>query len=101
MALYTEPYDTADYLRDTEDIVLYLEEAAESNDPRILAKSLATVARARGGVSELAREAHISQADLELALAVPNGPDLAILLKVLAALGLRLAFAADEPRAAA
>jgi len=48
MALETKPFDVADYLSDEETISAYLTDALESDDPRIIAKALGAVARARG-----------------------------------------------------
>lgn len=43
----TKPYDAAEFLTDEETIVAYLTEAFETSDPRIIAKALEAVARAR------------------------------------------------------
>lgn len=40
-------WDAAEHLRDEEDIVAYLEAAAEENDPALMATALRDVARAR------------------------------------------------------
>jgi probable addiction module antidote protein len=90
MALYTEPYDTADYLKDDEDVIAYLIEAVESDDPRIIAKSIGTVARARGGMTQLARDTGISREALYRALSDNGNPEFATILKVLRALGVRI-----------
>ena len=43
----TQPYDVADYLTDDETILSYLEEALDTGEPRLIAKAIAAVARAR------------------------------------------------------
>ena len=52
------PYDRADYLTGTEDVVAYLEAAIEEagDDPAFIAQALGTIARS-GNLSELARRA--------------------------------------------
>ncbi len=90
MAVKTAPYDTADYLTDGETISAYLTDALESDDPRIIAKALGTVARARGGIAQLARETGISREALYRALSDSGNPELGTILKVMRALGVRL-----------
>ena len=90
MALRTEPYDSADYLDDDETVAAYLTEALDSHDPRILAKALGAVARARGGMSQLARDTGISREALYRALSDTGNPELGTVLRVLQALGVRL-----------
>lgn len=54
------PYDASYYLDDGEDIALFLgfaaEDAANENDPAILARAIKTIAKARG-MTELAKQA--------------------------------------------
>jgi probable addiction module antidote protein len=90
MGLKTAPYDTADYLTDDETIICYLTDALETYDARIIAKALGTVARARGGISQLARETGISREALHRALSDAGNPELGTVLKVMHALGVRL-----------
>lgn len=90
MAIETVPWDAADYLTDDETIAEYLTAALESNDPRIIAKALGAVARARGGMTELARNTGISREALYRALSVDGNPELGTALKVMHALGIKL-----------
>ena len=61
------PYDASYYLDDEEDIALFLgfaaEDAANENDPAILARAIKTIAKARG-MTELAKVAGIPRDDL-------------------------------------
>jgi probable addiction module antidote protein len=91
MGLKTAPYDTADYLNDDETVVYYLTDALETYDARVIAKALGTVARARGGISQLARETGISREALHRALSDTGNPELGTVLKVMRALGVGLA----------
>ena len=76
MGIRTKAYDAAEFLTDDETISAYLTEALESDDPRYIAKALGAVARARGGIAQLARET--------------GNPELGTVLKVVHALGVRL-----------
>jgi probable addiction module antidote protein len=86
----TLAYDPADYLIDDETISGYLTAALESNDPRIIAKALGAVARARGGIAQLARDTGISPEELSCALSEGGNPELGTVLRVTHALGVRL-----------
>ena len=90
MALHTEPFDVADYLTDEESISAYLTEVLESDDPRYIAKALGAVARARGGMAQLAKDTGISREALYRALSDTGNPEFGTVLKVMHALGVRL-----------
>ena len=90
MTLHTEPFDVADYLTDEETISAYLTEVLESDDPRYIAKALGAVARARGGMTQLAKDTGISREALYRALGENGNPEFGTILKVLRALGVKL-----------
>ena len=90
MALKTKPYDAAEFLTDEETVAAYLTEALASEDPRVIAKALGAVARARGGMARLARETGIAREALYRALSDTGNPELGTALKVIHALGVRL-----------
>jgi probable addiction module antidote protein len=90
MALKTIPFDAAEFLTDDETISEYLTDALESDDPKIIAKALGTVARARGGMAQLARETGIAREALYRALSENGNPELGTALRVMHALGVRL-----------
>lgn len=90
MAIKTMPYDAAEFLTDPEVIAAYLTEALKSDDPRAIAKALGAVARARGGMAQLARETGIARESLYRALSEAGNPELGTALKVMHALGVRL-----------
>jgi probable addiction module antidote protein len=71
-------------------ISAYLTEALESDDPRYIAKALGAVARARGGMAQLARDTGIAREALYRALSDAGNPELGTTLKVMHALGVRL-----------
>jgi probable addiction module antidote protein len=86
----TRPYDSAEYLDSPEALADYLTEALETNDAAFIAQAIGTAARARG-MTEIAREAGVSRENLYRS---PNGqtkPEFETIVRVLAALGVRLA----------
>ncbi|MCR4268271.1 addiction module antidote protein [Nitratireductor sp. ZSWI3] len=86
-------YDTADYLKNEEDIIAYLEAVMEEggDDPAYIARALGVVARARN-MSQLARDVGMSREGLYKALSEDGNPSFATIMKVAHALGLRLGF---------
>jgi probable addiction module antidote protein len=84
-------WDAADYLRSEADMAAYLraciEEAPE--DAALMTAAIGDIARARG-MSQLARETGLTREGLYQALSPAGNPNLATVLKVLKALGLKL-----------
>lgn len=85
----TKPFDPAEYLDDSESIAAYMSDALESDDSAFVADALGVVARARG-MSEVARDAGVSRESLYRSLSTDGNPELATVLRVMRALGLRL-----------
>ncbi len=92
MATRTSPFDSAEYLDTPEAIEAYLEDALESGDSAIVAHALGVVARAKG-MSRIAQDAGLSRESLYKALSADGNPELATVLKVIKALGLKLTIA--------
>lgn len=88
----TIPWDTADHLQTIEAIAAYLEAAFEDGDPDVIAHALGTVARARG-MTEIARRTGLGRQSLYKALSADGHPELATVLKVVRAIGLKLTVA--------
>ncbi len=86
-------YDTADYLKNEEDIAAYLEAVMEDGDPALIAAALGDVARARN-MTALAQEVGMSRVGLNKALSGQGNPTLSTILKVSKALGLKLSIQA-------
>jgi probable addiction module antidote protein len=85
----TRPWDPAEHLAFDEDMAAYLEAALEDGDPRIVAAALGDIARAKG-MTQVARDTGLGRESLYKALSPDGNPELATLLKVVAALGLQL-----------
>lgn len=92
-------WDAADHLKTEQDVVLYLEACLEENDPVLLAAALGDIARARG-MAQLARDTGLTREGLYKALSAEGNPSLATIMKVMAALGVRLRAGAVPPQVA-
>jgi probable addiction module antidote protein len=84
-------YDTADYLKTDEDMVLYLDACIDEDigDGSLIRTALGNIARARG-MSQLARDTGISREGLYRALSAEGNPEFGTVMKVIRALGLKL-----------
>jgi len=91
----TKSWDAVDHLKSDEDMAAYLEAALEDGDPALVAAALGDIARAKG-MTEIAREAGLGRESLYKALSPGGNPELATILKVVRALGLRLHATAER-----
>jgi probable addiction module antidote protein len=91
--LKTIPWDSAAYLKTNDDIADYLEAVFEDGDPALVAHALGVVARAKG-MARIARAAGLGRESLYKTLSSGGNPELATVLKVMRALGLKLKVAA-------
>lgn len=84
-------WDSAEYLKTDEDIVLYLEACFDEagDDAAFIAKALGTIARAKG-MAQLARDTGLGRESLYKALSGDGNPSFATILKVVHALGIKL-----------
>ncbi len=89
MTTKTTEFDAAAYLETEDDIVAYMTEALASGDAAIVAHALGVIARARG-MSGIARETGLSRESLYRALSADGNPELATVLRIMEAIGLRL-----------
>ena len=93
MSLKTAPWDAAEILQSSEDIVSYLEAAFEDGDMVVIRRALSAVARAHG-MTTLAASTGIGRETLYNALGENGNPTLDTLLKIIKALGVKLSVAA-------
>jgi len=89
MALETFSFDPAEYLGDPAAQAELIADALSTGDAAYVAHALGIVARARG-MSQLARDTGMSRESLYKALSAQGNPELATVLRVAAALGLKL-----------
>ena len=85
----TRPWDAAEHLHTQKDMVAYLDAAFEEGDASLIAAALGDIARAKG-MTEIARRAGLGRESLYKALSSDGNPELATIMKVMEALGLRL-----------
>ncbi len=91
MPLTTRPFDVAEYLTDDEMISEYLTDAFEDDDdPRGVGRALGDVVRAKSSVQQLAATTGLAEEELRRAFAGDCVLDLAKILKLLHALGIKL-----------
>src|SRR5215472_10363161 len=85
----TKKWDPAVHLKKEADVVAYLEAALEDGDPAVIAASLGDIARAKG-MTKVARKAGLGRESPYKALSRDGNPELATVLRVLSAVGVRL-----------
>ena len=90
-------WDTVEYLKTEEDMVLYLQACMDEagDDAAFIAAALGDIARARG-MSQRAKDTGLGRESLYKALSGEGNPSFGTILKVVHALGLKL-----QPQAAA
>ena len=88
-ATRTRRWDAAETLDNEADMAAYLEAAFEEGDAALVAAAVGDIARA-WGMSELSRRTGLGRESLYKALSPSGNPELATVLRVVAALGLRL-----------
>jgi probable addiction module antidote protein len=93
MPLETKVWDAAEVLNTPADIAAYLDAYLEDGTAEELLRALNTIARSHG-MTALARETGISREALYRAFSDSGNPTLDTLLRVMKALGVRLAVAA-------
>lgn len=93
MAVKLSRWDSAEYLKDDDDIQAYLEAVLEEggDDPNYIIHALGVIARAKN-MSQLAREAGMSREGLYKALSEEGNPTFATVAKIAKALGLQIRF---------
>ena len=85
----TRPWNAADYLGTEAEVIAYIDAAFEDGDPALIAAALGDVARAKG-MTRVAADAGLGRESLYKALSPGGNPELATVVKVMRALGLRL-----------
>lgn len=85
----TRRWDAAEHLKTDSDRAAYLEAALEDGDPALVAAALGDIARAIG-MSGVAKRTGLGRESLYKSLSPEGNPEIATVLKVLKALGLRL-----------
>jgi len=85
----TTRWDAADHLKTDRDVLAYLEAAFEDGDPGVIAAALGDIARAKG-MTRVARQAGLGRESLYKSLSAEGNPELATILRVVRALGIKL-----------
>lgn len=90
------PFDATDYLDDEQSIAEYLTAALEDPNPDVFLTAVRDVARARG-MTQLAKDSGLGRESLYKALAPGAKPRYDTVLKLLAALGIKLEATPTQP----
>ena len=90
-------FDAAEYINTENRIRLYLEDCVEDDpgDGSLIRAALNDIARARN-MSGLARDAGLDRSGIYKALSEDGNPSFATILKIIAALGLRIRIETSE-----
>src|SRR5258708_39693307 len=97
MAIKTRGFDAAVYLDSKETMAEYISAALETGDASFIADALGVIARAKG-MTQIAKDAGLGRESLYKVLRKGANPELATVLTVVHALGLRLTAAPVERR---
>jgi probable addiction module antidote protein len=89
MPLETVPWDVTEHLDSEEATAAYLDAVFEDGDPKLIAAAIGDVARARG-MTEIAEKTGLSRESLYRALSRDGNPEMATVLRVMRALGMRV-----------
>ncbi|MBX3577856.1 MAG: putative addiction module antidote protein [Rhizobiaceae bacterium] len=92
----TIPWDGTKYIRTPEDAAEYIEAVFEEEDISVIAHCLGVLARSKG-MAQVARDAGLSRESLYRSLSAEGNPELATVLKVIKALGLRITLEPAQP----
>ncbi|GBR76778.1 helix-turn-helix XRE-family transcriptional regulators [Candidatus Termititenax persephonae] len=89
--LKTKKWDSAEHFRDEAEITDYLEYVFADSDPKLIARAIGDVVRARGMLTA-ARHTGLTKAGLYRSLSESGDPKLSTITKVADFLGYRMAF---------
>ena len=89
-------YDPAEYINSKEDVITFLEEALEENDPEFLLRTIGYIARSKG-MTQLARELNLNREGLYTALSPQGNPSFTTIARVLDNLGYQLSVRQKVP----
>ena len=83
-------------LKDPKYAAVYLEECLADGDMELFQSALKDVAKAQGGMQNLANTTHLNRENLYKALSKNGKPQMETITKVLGALGMRLSIVTDN-----
>jgi probable addiction module antidote protein len=89
VGLKTKKWDPLEFLQSEDAMIAYLEAALEENDPVLISAVIGDIARAKG-MAKVAKKAGLGRESLYKSLSDQGNPELATILKVLDAVGIRL-----------
>jgi len=99
MALRTTKFNMVDYLESEAGMAEYISEALALDDSAYFQHALGAVARAKG-MATIARKSGLGRQSLYKALSESGNPEFSTVVKVLAALGIKISAAPMEEKSA-
>ena len=91
-------WDPAEYIRDKEDVIAFLEAALEENDPEIILSIVGDIARSKG-MTKIAKELKLDRKGLYKSLAPDGNPSFGTVFKLIEILGLQIKLMPKSPPA--
>ena len=82
-------YDAAEYIKDKETAIAFLEVALEENDPDFLLRAIDNIARSKG-MTQIAKEMKLSRRGLYKSFAPDGNPSFRTMFKLIDLLGLQI-----------
>ena len=82
-------YDVAEVILDKEDVLVFLKDAIEENDPEYLLQMIDAIARSKG-MTKIAKELKLDRRSLYKSLAPDGNPSFKTIFKLIDILGLQL-----------
>ena len=89
-------YDPAEYIRDKEDVIAFLEVALEENDLDFLLRTIGHIARSKG-MTKIAKELKLDRKGLYKSLAPDGNPSFRTVFKLIDILGLQIKLMPKSP----
>ena len=86
-------YESSDYLKTQDDIYHYIDAALEDGHPKVLLEALKNIAKAKGGMTNLAKETGLNRESLYRTLSQDGNPRYETLTAIIKAMGFRLSVA--------
>ena len=86
----TKPFNPADFIKTDADVAHYINDAMMDDDPNVLMLALSDIAKIRGGMANIAKDAGLNRESLYKTLSGKTQPKWQTVHKIITALGIDL-----------
>ena len=83
-------FNVADFIKTDEDVANYINDAMLDDDPAVLMMALSDIAKIRGGIAMVAKDAGLNRESLYKALSGKTQPKWTTVHKIITAMGINL-----------